>query len=86
VNDSHDWAPRQGIMVNKFEGELERRRSVTFRVTMHLNNIPLKLWSGETSTKIMEDFGEPASIDNAIPQSVRIDVQFTQWSTVMMDR
>jgi hypothetical protein len=23
VNDSHDWAPRQGIVVDKFEGEPE---------------------------------------------------------------
>jgi hypothetical protein len=34
VNDSHDLAPRQDIMVDKIEGEPERRRMVTFRVTV----------------------------------------------------
>jgi hypothetical protein len=65
VNDSHDWAPRKGIVVDKFEGELERRRPAAFRVTVHLKNIPLKLWSRETATRILEDFREPAFIDDA---------------------
>jgi Domain of unknown function (DUF4283) len=65
VNDSHDQTPRQGIMVDKFEGEPERRRPTAFRVTMHLKNILLKLWSRETAVRILEDLGEPAFIDDA---------------------
>jgi hypothetical protein len=65
VNDSHDWASRQGIMVDKFEGEQEWRMLVSFRVTVHLKNIHLKLWSRETTTRILEDFEEPEFIDDA---------------------
>jgi Domain of unknown function (DUF4283) len=65
VNDSYDLTPRQGIMVDKFEGEPERRRPMTFRVTVHLNNIPLKLWSSEMITRILKDFGELTFIDDA---------------------
>jgi hypothetical protein len=61
----HDWAPRQDIVVDKFEGEPERRRPTTFRVTVHLKNILLRLWSRETTVRILEDFEEPAFIDNA---------------------
>jgi hypothetical protein len=43
VNDSHDWAPRQDIMVDKFERESKRRRPMAFRVTVYLKNIHLKL-------------------------------------------
>jgi hypothetical protein len=52
-------------MVDKFEGEPERRRPTTFRVTVHLKNIPLKLSSREMATRILEDFREPAFIDDA---------------------
>jgi hypothetical protein len=43
-------------VVDKFEGELERRRLATFRMTVHLKNIPFKLWSRETAMRILEDF------------------------------
>jgi hypothetical protein len=65
VNDSHDWAPRQDIMVDKFEGEPKWRRPTTFGVMVHLKNILLKLWSRETASKILEEFREPAFIDDA---------------------
>jgi hypothetical protein len=65
VNDSHDWPPRQDIVVDKFERKMERRRPATFRVTVHLKNISLRLWSRETTMRILENFGEPAFIDNA---------------------
>jgi hypothetical protein len=41
-------------------------------MTVHLKNIPLKLWSRETTMRILEDFGEPAFIDDA-SWSARID-------------
>jgi Domain of unknown function (DUF4283) len=65
VNDSYDLTTRQGIIVDKFEGEPERRRLTTFRVTVHLKNILLKLWSREMITRILKDFGELAFIDDA---------------------
>jgi Domain of unknown function (DUF4283) len=65
VNDSRDWAPRQGIVVNKFEGEPKRMRPTTFRVTVNLKNILLKLWSRKIATRILVDFGEPIFIDDA---------------------
>jgi Domain of unknown function (DUF4283) len=65
VNDSRDWAPRQDIVVDKFKGEPEQRRPVTFRVTVHLKNISLKFWSRKTIMRILEDIGEPTFINNA---------------------
>jgi hypothetical protein len=52
-------------VVDKFEGEPERRRPAAFRVTVHLKNIPLKLWSRETTTRILKDFRERTFIDDA---------------------
>jgi hypothetical protein len=52
-------------MMDKFEGEPKRRRPTAFRVMVHLKNIPLKLWSRETATRILEDFDEPVYIDDA---------------------
>jgi hypothetical protein len=40
-------------------------RPTTFRVTVNLKNILLKLWSRKMVTRILEDFGEPIFIDDA---------------------
>jgi hypothetical protein len=45
-------------MVDKFEGEPERRRPA-LRVTVHLKNIYFKLWLRKTTTRIREDFENP---------------------------
>jgi hypothetical protein len=62
--ESREWGPTYGITVEKFEGEPERPRPATVRVTVHLNNIPLKLWSRAVATRILEDFGEPVFLDD----------------------
>jgi hypothetical protein len=56
--------PRFGVTVDKFEGEQERPRLTSFQVTVHLKNIPLKLWSRATATRILEGFGEPVFLDD----------------------
>jgi hypothetical protein len=33
-------------------------------VTVHVKNIPLRLWSRAVATRILEDFGEPVFLDN----------------------
>jgi hypothetical protein len=33
-------------------------------VTVHVKNIPLKLWSRAVATRILEDFGEPVFLDD----------------------
>jgi hypothetical protein len=51
--------PTYGVTVEKFEGEPEQLRPAIARMTIHLNNIPLRLWSRAVATRILKDFGEP---------------------------
>jgi hypothetical protein len=45
IAESREWGPTYGVTVEKFDGELERPRPAAIRVTVHLKNIPLRLWS-----------------------------------------
>jgi hypothetical protein len=64
VGDSREWGPGFGVTIEKFEGEVERLKLASFRVTVHLKNIPLKIWSRATTTRILEVFGELGFIDD----------------------
>jgi hypothetical protein len=50
--------------MEKFEGEPILPRPVFVRVTVHLKNIPLRIWSRAIAIKILEDFCEPVFIDD----------------------
>jgi hypothetical protein len=63
IAESREWGPTYGIIVEKFEWEPEQPRPAAIRVSVHLNNIPLKLWSTAVTTRILEDFGEPVFLD-----------------------
>jgi hypothetical protein len=58
IVESREWGPTYRVTVEKFEGEPERPRPVVVRVTVHLKNIPLRLWSRAMATRILEDFGD----------------------------
>jgi hypothetical protein len=58
IAESRQWGPTYGVTIEKFEGEPERPRSATVRVTVHLKNIPLRLWSRAVTTRILEDISE----------------------------
>jgi hypothetical protein len=64
IAESREWGPIYGVTVEKFEGEPERPRSAVVRVTVHLNNIPLRLWSKAVATRILEDFSELVFLDD----------------------
>jgi hypothetical protein len=64
LDDSREWGIKYGVLVEKFESEAERPRPVSVRVTVHLKNIPLKLWSRATATRILEDFQELIFLDD----------------------
>jgi hypothetical protein len=64
IAESREWGPTYGVTIEKFEGGLEWPRSAVVRVTVHLNNIPLRLWSRAMTTSILEDFGEPIFLDD----------------------
>jgi Domain of unknown function (DUF4283) len=44
--------------------ELERPRTTVVRVTVHLKNIPLRLWSRTVTIRILKDIGEPIFLDD----------------------
>jgi hypothetical protein len=56
--------PTYGVTVEKFEWEPERSRPYVVQVIVHLKNIPLKLWTREEVTRILEDFDEPFFLDD----------------------
>jgi hypothetical protein len=58
ITESREWGSTYGVTVEKFEGEPERPRLAAVRVTVHLKNILLRLWSMAMATRILEDFGE----------------------------
>jgi hypothetical protein len=64
VEESYEWAGQRGILVAKFQRENIRPRPESVRVTVHLKNIPLRMWSHATVTRILEDFGESVFIDD----------------------
>jgi hypothetical protein len=64
IAESREWGPTYGVTVENFEGELERPRPAVVRVTIHLNNVSLRLWSRAVATRILEDFGEPVFLDD----------------------
>jgi Domain of unknown function (DUF4283) len=64
IAESREWGPTYGVSVEKFKGEPERPRPTIVRVTVHLKNIPLRLWSRVVVTRILEDFGEPVFLDD----------------------
>jgi hypothetical protein len=62
--ESREWGPTYGVTVEKFEGEPERPRLTVVRVTVHLKNIMLRLWSRTMATRILEDYGELVFLDD----------------------
>jgi hypothetical protein len=64
ITESREWGPTYVDYVEKFEGEPERPRSASIRVTVYVKNIPLKLWSKTVATRILEDFGESVFLDD----------------------
>jgi hypothetical protein len=64
IAESREWDPTYGVIVEKFEGEPERPRLAVIRVTVYLNNIPLRLWYRAVAIRILEDFGEPVFLDD----------------------
>jgi hypothetical protein len=64
IAESREWDPTYGVTMEKFEGEPERPRPAIVRVTVHLKNIPLRLWSRAVATRILEDFSEPVFLDD----------------------
>jgi hypothetical protein len=49
---------------DKIPGGEHSPRPKSVRVTVHLKNIPLRMWSRATVTQILEDFGESVFIDD----------------------
>jgi hypothetical protein len=64
IVESWEWGPTYGITVEKFEWEPEQPRPAIVRVTVHLKNISLRLWSRAVAIRILEDFGEPIFLDD----------------------
>jgi hypothetical protein len=64
IAESREWGPTYGVTVEKFEGEPEQSKPSVVRVTVYLKNIPLKPWTREVATMILEDFGEPVFLDD----------------------
>jgi hypothetical protein len=64
IAKSWEWGPTYGVSIKKFEGEHERSRPVIVRVTIHLKNILLRLWSRAVATRILKDFGESVFLDD----------------------
>jgi hypothetical protein len=63
VEESSEWGERLGVIVEKYDKASERPRPASIRVTVHLKNIPLRIWLTATVRRIMEDFGDPVVID-----------------------